>query len=176
MTASASFSQDDIVLLEEASEMRPKPCVSNEIAIALVLDLLNFVCRYWLLLEALHLLRNSAQNIVHPDALVSSPLYVNTVAVEVDAVEVAGFVGEASSIEVTLDASDCESQVGRVYDLADFGVASISNIHTTKVWQCFIHSTLAHRRYEGWQSGGLDQLVYFVQCLSKTLVFRSKNV
>lgn len=100
----SSLGNHNIVLFQEFSDSWPEPCLSDGIGFVLVF--FDFVLHFWARdgreFAEVDFVDDFAENATHVYAGVLGVADYDVGAVKVDCVELGGFVGEASCVEITL--------------------------------------------------------------------------
>lgn len=157
---SSSLSNDDVVLLKELANAGPEPLLGD--GGGLVVVLLNLVDDVGTGDGAkglgIDLSVDLSENTTHGDAGVGGVSDNAVIRVKVDAVELRGSVGETSSVEVGLEATDGQHKVGRLNDVADLRrIGTLTGVDTTIVGVVLVDGGLAHGSHEDGQVGLLQE-------------------
>lgn len=162
---STGLGDDDIVLAQPLANARPEPslgdggvgALSNLLGDSVVGDGTT------LDVELSELSGNLRQDTVHAHTGVLGVFDGDTIAVEIDGVELGCPVGEASGVEVGLDGTNADDKIGGFDTLADTGVGTVTCVHTTVVGKGLVDSALTHGSNKSGDAGLSDQLVGLLQ-------------
>lgn len=159
------LSDNDIVGNEVLADARPEPGLCDDLGVVVVL--LNFVLdlrngrRRHLL--GVDLVDDLAEDTTHSNAGVCGVSDLAVCAVEINRVDLRCAVGETGGVEITLESTNGEKEIGILDNGLGTGrVRTVTSKDTTVVGVVLVHSTLTHGSDENRKVELVNELVNFL--------------